>query len=27
MSQMNLKEVFHNTAYSAQLPYKASHSL
>jgi len=22
MSQMNPKEVFHNTAYSVQLPYK-----
>jgi len=27
MSQMNPKEVFHNTAYSAQLPYIAGHSL
>jgi len=29
MSQMNLKEVFHNTAYSVQLPYIAfnGHSL
>ena len=27
MSQMNPKEVFHNTAYSVQLPYIAGHSL
>ena len=27
MSQMNPKEVFHNTAYSVQLPYIADHSL
>ena len=27
MSQMNQKEVFHNTAYSVQLPYTAGHSL
>ena len=27
MSQMNLKEVFHDTAYSALLPYIAGHSL
>jgi len=27
MSQMNPKEVFHNTAYSVQLPYRAGHSL
>ena len=27
MSQMNLKEVFLNTAYSVQLPYIAGHSL
>jgi len=26
MSQMNPKEVFHNTAYSVQLPYTAGHS-
>ena len=26
MSQMNPKEVFHNTAYSVQLPYIAGHS-
>ena len=25
MSQMNPKEVFHNTAYSVQLPYIAGH--
>ena len=27
MSQMNPKEVFHNTAFSVQLPYIAGHSL
>ena len=27
MSQMNPKEVFHNTAYSVQLPDIAGHSL
>ena len=27
MSQMNPKEIFHNTAYSVQLPYIAGHSL
>ena len=27
MSQMNPKEVFHNTAYSVKLPYIAGHSL
>ena len=27
MSQMNPKSVFHNTAYSVQLPYIAGHSL
>ena len=27
MSQMNPKEVFHNTAYPVQLPYIAGHSL
>ena len=27
MSQMNPKEVVHNTAYSVQLPYIAGHSL
>jgi len=27
MSQMNPKEVFHNTAYSVQLPYIAGHSM
>ena len=27
MSQMNPKEVFHNTTYSIQLPYIAGHSL
>ena len=27
MSQMNPKKVFHNTAYSVQLPYIAGHSL
>ena len=27
LSQMNPKEVFHNTAYSVQLPYIAGHSL
>ena len=27
MSQMNPKEVFHNTTYSVQLPYIAGHSL
>jgi len=27
MSQMNPKEVFHNTASSVQLPYIADHSL
>jgi len=27
MSQMNPKEVFHNTAYLVQLPYIAGHSL
>ena len=27
MSQMNPKEVVHNTAYLAQLPYIAGHSL
>jgi len=27
MSQMNPKEVFHNTAYSVELPYIAGHSL
>ena len=27
MPQMNPKEVFHNTAYSIQLPYIAGHSL
>ena len=27
MSQMNPKEVFHNTAYSVQLPKIAGHSL
>ena len=27
MSQMNPKEVFHNTANSVQLPYTAGHSL
>ena len=27
MSQMNPKEVFHNTAYSVQQPYIAGHSL
>ena len=27
MSEMNQKEVFHNTAYSVQLPYTAGHSL
>ena len=27
MSQMIPKEVFHNTAYSVQLPYIAGHSL
>ena len=27
MSQMNAKEVFHNTAYSVRLPYIAGHSL
>ena len=27
MSQMNPKEVFHNTAYSVQLPYMAGLSL
>ena len=27
MSQMNPKEVFHNTAYSVQLPYIPGHSL
>ena len=27
MSQMNPKEVFHNTAYSVQLPNIAGHSL
>ena len=27
MSQMNPKEVFHNTAYSVQLPYIAGQSL
>ena len=27
MSQMNPKEVFHNTANSVQLPYIAGHSL
>ena len=27
MSQMNPKEVFHNTGYSVQLPYIAVHSL
>jgi len=27
LSQMNPKEVFHNTAYSVQLPYMAGHSL
>jgi len=27
MSQKNPKEVFHNTAYSVQLPYIAGHSL
>ena len=27
MSQMNPKDVFHNTAYSVQLPYIAGHSL
>ena len=27
MSQMNPKEVFHNTAHSFQLPYIAGHSL
>jgi len=27
MSKMNPKEVFHNTAYSVQLPYIAGHSL
>ena len=26
MSQMNPKEVFHNTAHSVQLPYIAGHS-
>ena len=26
MSQMNPKEVFHNTGYSVQLPYIAGHS-
>ncbi len=26
MSQFNPKEVFHNTAYSVQLPYIAGHS-
>ena len=27
MSQMNPREVFHNTAYSVQLPFIAGHSL
>ena len=27
MSPMNLQEVFHNTAYSVQLPYIVGHSL
>ena len=27
MSQMNSKDVFHNTAYSVQLPFIAGHSL
>ena len=27
MSQVKPKEVFHNTAYSVQLPYIAGHSL
>ena len=27
MSQINLKEVFHNTAFSVQLPYIAGHYL
>ena len=27
MSQMNPKEVFHNAAYSVQLPYIGGHSL
>ena len=27
MSQMNRKEVFHNTVYSVHLPYIAGHSL
>ena len=27
MSQMNPEEVFHNTAYSIQLPYRAGHPL
>ena len=27
MSQLNPKEVFHNTAYSVQLPYIAGHSI
>ena len=27
MSQINPKEVFHNTVYSVQLPYIAGHSL
>ena len=26
-SQLNLKEVLHNTAYSVQIPYIAGHSL
>ena len=27
ISKTNSKEVFHNTAYSVQLPYRAGHSL